>query len=75
MHSPHPAERGRIGIRENTCWDGKFCDSAAEQHGPQLNYIEELRKQGWKEDPKPNRSSKLEAERLLQDYRKTSKKA
>jgi hypothetical protein len=34
-----------------------------------------LRKQGWKEDPKPNRSSKLEAEKLLQDYRKTSKKA
>ena len=40
-----------------------------------VNYIEELRKQGWKEDPKPNRSSKLEAEKLLLDYRKMSKKA
>jgi hypothetical protein len=56
-------------------WYHGLVIAGAEQHGLPVNYIEELRKQGWKEDPKPNRSSKLEAEKLLQDYRKTSKKA
>ena len=56
-------------------WYHGLVIAGAEQNGLPVNYIEELRKQGWKEDPKPNRSSKLEAEKLLQDYRKTSKKA
>jgi gamma-glutamylcyclotransferase len=56
-------------------WYWELVVAGAEQHGLPVNYIEELRKQGWKEDPKPNRSSKLEAEKLLLDYRKMSKKA
>ncbi len=56
-------------------WYHELIVAGAEQHGLPPDYIAELRKQDWKEDPKPNRSRKLEAEKLLQDYRKTSKKA
>jgi hypothetical protein len=34
-----------------------------------------MRKQRWKEDPKPGGSTKLEAEKLLEEYRKASKQA
>ena len=56
-------------------WYHGLIIAGAGQRGLPVNYIEELRKQGWKEDPKPNRSSKLEAQRLLMNYRKASKRS
>jgi hypothetical protein len=46
-------------------WYHELVVAGAEQHGLPPDYIAELRKQDWKEDPKPNRRTRLEAEKLL----------
>jgi AIG2-like family len=46
-------------------WYHELVIAGAEQHGLSPDYIAELRNQDWKEDPRPDRPSKLEAEKLL----------
>jgi hypothetical protein len=54
-------------------WYHRLVIAGAEQRELPPNYIAELRKQDWKEDPKPNRCTKVEAEKLLATHKKARK--
>jgi gamma-glutamylcyclotransferase len=56
-------------------WYHELVVAGAEQHGLPPDYIAELRKQDCKEDPDPNRDTRLQAEKVLEDYKKASKSA
>lgn len=54
-------------------WYHELVVAGAEQHGLPSDYVAELRKQDWNEDPKPNRRTRLEAEKLLEACKKARK--